>query len=245
MTLVQAFIAQEGGPSKVDFALGNIEHFFNKHPRAALRLCCVGLSGGQDQDSPSWAPMDNLVRELFEGDPSDSIVDKNKIKRFADNLNNQRKPKNLHDIGLLVSHMLSMTPNLKKEPAVAEGLTVFDFPTALERYLFDQGRQMPRRNRQEARKRERAKSGSLPASPNTERSGCLGRRTKGSESLGRQFFRQHGRVVDEESYYACYRFSMTKAEVVKTFLTFRSPTKEIDRFTFRHIYQFETDADLQ
>jgi hypothetical protein len=239
MTFVDEFVVKTGGPSQIDLALGEIEHFFREAlPRAALRLCCVGLSGGHNRKTPSWAPMENLTRELFKGHPAESIVDKHKIKRFAHDLHDQREPKHVHAyIGLLVCHMLSTTPNLKKQSAIAEGLEVFDFPAALERYCSTRdGKHLDLT----VRKRESQAKEPAVTTPTRSIRHVLGVGKQDSEEIGQRFFSKHGRISNEESYYACYRYSMSKPEIVKTFLTFRSPTSEVDHFTFRHIYEYET-----
>lgn len=241
MSFVETFIEGEGGPSRVDAVLGELELFFKRQPlpRAALRLCCIGLSGGLDQEAPSWAPMNRLIDKLFEGAVAHSIVDRHKIKRFAHSLHIQRRPKHLHAyIGLMVSHMLSETPALRTEPAISEGLSVFDFPAVIERYCSTKdGKDLdvPTTKPEDKEPVDSAPKTSVPSVRL-----ALGVTRRDLREIGQRFFNQHGRIVDKESYYACYRFSMSKPEVVKTFLTLCSPTLGIDRFTFHHVYHFKT-----
>jgi hypothetical protein len=231
MTFVADLIAR--GRTDFDQRAGPIEEFFQSaRARGALRLVIIGLAGGARQDA-NWAALQKELETLFLFPKAASPqFNENTIRRFGLAIGQQRAP-NLHAyIALLACHMLTSVPNLRDRASVDEGLQVIDFVHIIKRYL-ESGNILELNVERSSPVDLRGIYGGVRRALGTDKSD--------TRAISRAFFLRTNEREDltfkDQSFYACYRYSVSGPQIVKSFLAINSPAQsDNDTFTFVHVH---------
>jgi len=231
-TLVENLL--NAGPAGLSEAIANLEEFFRspKH-HGPLRLAVLGLVSHDQQHDKKWRDANDRFKELFKGT---DLIDKTRrtagssrrflnfhehsISRFALGTHNQDERLSAY-LALFVIHEVDRFPAFMDRPLVSEAFSLGQTLARVREYLH-------RRN--------------LHVLKGAYQLGDLISTLRSAFNVQKDdeitsYFFGGGDQSRNVSYYAMYRYSTRRDEIVKSFIAILSPkVNALDSYSFTHVY---------